>query len=124
MLVAEHDLGGSVTEVAVTDGCGAAIVAGPEATVNPTHLVTFDPNTGQVFSGGASSPAPPVIGPTPGYDLWGLAWRGRTLYVGDRRRGATGYGIHVFDRGEACTLRDTGRTIDLPQRPVALRAAK
>ena len=47
LLVPERDLGGSVAEIAVTKGCGAAIVAGPEPTVNPTSVVTFDPATGQ-----------------------------------------------------------------------------
>lgn len=121
LLVREQALGGSVAEVAVTSGCGAAIIAGKEPTVNPTSVVTFDPKTGQVFSDARA----PVLGPTPGYDLQGLAWRGKRLYVGDRRRGSTGYTIHVFEReGDTCALIHTGRTIDLPQRPVALRAAQ
>jgi len=113
MVVAEHDVDGSVSEVAVRSGCGVAIVAGPQPTVNPTSVVTFDPTTGVVSK--------PVLGPTPGYDLQGLAWRGDTLYVGDRKNLL----IHVLEReGASCTLRDTGRTIALAQRPVALRAAK
>ena len=119
LLVLEKDLGGSVAEVAVTAGCGVAIVAGPEHDVNPTALVTFDPTTGHVLRSAAS----PVLGPTAGYDLQGLAWRGRTLYVGDRRLGASGYPVHVLTDDGACSLTDTGRTIVLPQRPVALRAA-
>lgn len=123
LLVREHDLGGSVSEVAVTDGCGAAIVAGPEHDVNPTSVVIFDPRTGTILAG---LPAP-LLGPTPGYDLQGLAWRGHDLYVGDRRRGANGYPVHIFELarpGTDCTLVDTGRTIDLPAPPVALRTAK
>jgi hypothetical protein len=119
LLVQEKDLGGSVSEVAVTAGCGVAIVAGPEHDVNPTALVTFDPDTGHVLRSVTS----PVLGPTPGYDLQGLAWRDRTLYVGDRRAGAGGYPVHVLTDDGACTLTDTGRTIPLPQPPVALRAA-
>lgn len=120
IVVAEASLEGSVSEVAVTDGCGAAIVAGPEPTVNPTSVLTFDPETGAV--------GPVALGPTPGYDLQGLAWRGDTLYVGDRRPGADGYVIHVLERDVAaetgvCTLRVTGRTISSVQRPVALRPA-
>lgn len=119
ILVRERDLGGSVAEVAVTHGCGAAIVAGPQKDVNPTSLVTFDPTSGRVLT----TLRAPVIGPTPGYDLQGLAWRGRALYVGDRRRSGSGYAVHVLDNDGSCTLTETGRTIDLPQRPVALRAA-
>jgi hypothetical protein len=112
LLVQESALGGSVVEVAVSAACGVAIVAGPEKDVNPTSLVAFDPSSGAVLG--------TLLGPTPGYDLQGLAWRSRTLYVGDRRRGPNGYPVHVFD--DACALRPASRTIDLPQRPVALRA--
>jgi hypothetical protein len=60
LFVSERDLGGSVSEVAVTDGCGVAIVAGPQRDVNPTSLVTFDPVTGKALS----SARAPVLGPT------------------------------------------------------------
>ncbi|HEY8073396.1 MAG TPA: hypothetical protein VIF62_04790, partial [Labilithrix sp.] len=116
LLVKEKDLGGSVAEVAVTSDCGAAIVAGPEPNVNPTSLVSFDPRTGAI-TGRA------VLGPTPGYDLEGLAWRDGSLYVGDRRHVGDGYQVHVFDRSDGCILQQS-RTIDLPQRPVALRPAR
>lgn len=113
LVVPEKDLEGSVAEVAVDGDCGAAIVAGPERTVNPTSVVAFHARDGR--------PSAAVIGPTPGYDLQGLAWRGNLLYVGDRRE----LGIHVLERdGATCALRDTGRTIPLPQRPVALRPVK
>jgi hypothetical protein len=118
LLVAEKDLGASVAQIAVSDGCGAAIVAGPVPNVNPTSLVTFDPSSGKVLRS-ASSPA---LGPTPGYDLQGLAWRDRTLYVGDRRAGSPGYRIHVLERDDACNLHET-RTLEVAQRPVALRPA-
>ncbi len=117
LLVRESALGGSVAEVAVARGCGAAIVAGADA-ANPTSLVTFDPESGVVLS------ESPILGPTPGYDLQGLAWRGDTLYVGDRRRGPSGYAVHVLERTDVCTLRDSGREISLSQQPVALRPAK
>ncbi|MDB4939000.1 MAG: hypothetical protein JWP87_5972 [Labilithrix sp.] len=121
LLVAERDLGGSVSEVAVTDGCGAAIVAGPKQDVNPTSLVTFDPTTGKVLSTAQAA----VLGPTPGYDLQGLAWRGTSLFVGDRRSEGSGFRVHVFDRDPGtCILHEIpARAIDLPQRPVALRPA-
>ena len=115
LLVHEADLGGSVAEVAVTDGCGAAIVAGPTPSVNPTSVVTFDPTTGKVLA--------TVLGPTPGYDLQGLAWRGGALYVGDRRSGPGGYALHVLSNQGACSLVETPTQIILPQPPVALRAA-
>lgn len=121
LVVGERELGGSVAEVAVTAGCGAAIVAGPTPNVNPTSLVTFDPVTGRILTTAAA----PILGPTPGYDLQGLAWRGDTLYVGDRRANGAGYPIHVFRREPGtCTLVATGRSIDVPQRPVTLRAAR
>lgn len=119
MLVREHDLGASVTEVAVTEGCGAAIVAGPEPKVNPTALVTFDPTTGAVLTTFAA----PVLA-TPGFDLQGLVWRDHKLYVGDRRKGSNGfYPVHEFAVTGSCTLQATGKTIDLPQPPVGLQAA-
>lgn len=113
LVVPEKDLDGSVAEVAVDGECGAAIVAGPEKTVNPTSVITFHARDGK--------PSATVLGPTPGYDLQGLAWRGNALYVGDRRE----LSVHVFERdGASCAVRDTGRTIPLSQRPVALRPAK
>jgi hypothetical protein len=120
MLVHEHDLGASVMEVAVTEGCGAAIVAGPVPKVNPTALVTFDPATGAVLSTFAA----PVVA-TPGFDLQGLVWRDGKLYLGDRRQGSNGkYQVHEFARTGACTLQATASTIDLPQPPVGLAAAR
>ncbi len=121
LLVAERDLGGSVAEIAVTDGCGAAIVAGPKKDVNPTSLMTFDPVSGKVLT----SPQSPLLGPTPGYDLEALAWRGNFLYVGDGRSGGSGYPVHIFERDPGtCTLHEvTNRSIALPQRAVALRPA-
>lgn len=120
LIVAEKELGGSVAEVAVTNGCGVAIVAGPAKDENPTSLVTFDPKTGQVFTTALN----PVLGPTPGYDLWGLAWRGDVLYVGDRRREGLGYPVHIFERESGiCNLHEKAQGLTLPQKPVALRGA-
>jgi hypothetical protein len=62
---------------------------------------------------------------TPGFDLQGLVWRDGKLYLGDRRRGTNGkYPVHEFARSNGCTLQATGKTIDLPQPPVGLQAAK
>ena len=121
LLVTEQELGGSVAEVAVTDGCGAAIVGGPQKDVNPTSLVTFDPTSGKVLTSAQAA----VLGPTPSYDLQGLAWRGTSLYVGDRRRGPNGYPVHVFEREPGtCILHEVpSRAFDLPLPPVALRPA-
>lgn len=119
LLVRERDLGASVMEVAVTAGCGVAIVAGP-GDVNPTALVTFEPDTGMFFHTFTS----PLLGPTPGFDLAGLVWRGDKLYVGDRRRGAGGYPIHELALTGRCELTMTGKAIDVPQGPVGLQAAK
>jgi hypothetical protein len=121
LLVRETDLGASVSEVAVTEGCGVAIVGGPLRSVNPTSLVTFDPSSGAVLTTARA----PVLGPTAGYDLQGLAWSGDSLYVGDRRQGDAGFRVHVFERDPGtCILHENpARGIDLPQRPVALRAA-
>lgn len=121
LLVSEAALGGSVSEIAITSGCGAAIVAGPRRDVNPTSLVTFDPSSGQVFTTATTA----VLGPTPGYDLQALAWRGDTLYVGDRRAIASGYRVHAYQRDPGtCTLHEVAaRGIDLPRAPVALRPA-
>lgn len=121
LLVTEQALGGSVTQLAVTNGCAAAIVAGPVPNVNPTAVVTFDPQTGVVSRPASAA----LLGPTPGYDLQGLAWRGDLLYVGDRRAGAKGYRVHVFARDPGtCNLHPVDRAIDLPERPVALKAAQ
>lgn len=119
LLVPERELGASVTELAITERCGAAIVAGPIPNKNPTALVTFDPDTGRVIAPASAA----VLGPTEGFDLQGLAWRDGSLYVGDRRSAAPAYRIHVFSKSDACSLHES-RTIDLPRPPVALRAAR
>jgi hypothetical protein len=117
LLVRERELGASVAEVAVTSGCGAAIVADATAK-NVTSLVTFDPTTGAVVTAAADA----VLGPTEGFDLQGLAWKGDVLLVGDRRRTDRGYAVHAFDRTGACTLVARPDVIFLQQKPIALRA--
>lgn len=119
LLLEERDLAGSVAEISVEGSCGVAIVAGPTKDINPTWLVTFDAVTGQILAGTSA----PVFGPTPGYDLQGLAWRDGRLYVGDRRRGPGGHPVRVFRRvaGEPCRLELDGPPIELPLPAVGLR---
>lgn len=124
LVVRETDLAGSVAEVSVTDGCGAAIVADASSNLNRTSLAIFDPETGEVLTR-------TLLGPTDGFDLQGLAWipasggKPERLLVGDRRASAgRGYPIHVFEReGAACGLRATEDSTFVPQKPIALRAA-
>ena len=120
LLVTEQALGGSVTEIAIREGCGVAIVAGPQQDVNPTALVTFDPATGAVLH----SFAAPVLGPTAGFDLQGLAWQGSTLWVGDRRAVQNQYNVHELTLTGTCELTETGRAIEVPRAPIALLPAK
>ncbi len=123
LLVREHDLGGSVAEVAVTDGCGVAIVT-DASSVNRTSLVTFDPASGVALTTASA----PVLA-TDGFDLRALAWvkaadGAPLLLVGDRRgaSGGRGYAVHVFERSDACTLHMRPDAVFLAQKPVALRA--
>jgi len=108
-----------VSEVAVTDGCAAAIVADPTKDINATSLVTFDPNTGKVHTNATTS-----LLKSAGFDLEGLAFTQGTLYVGDRRRAATGYPIHAFSVGAGCTLSLLPDTLFSPQKPVAIRSPR
>jgi hypothetical protein len=117
LLARERDLGGSVAEVAISGGCGAAIVADATAR-NATSLVTFDVVTGAPFTRAAAA----VLGPTDGFDLQGLAWKGDVLMVGDRRRVERGYAVHAFDRTGTCDLHERADAVFLQQKPVALRA--
>jgi hypothetical protein len=116
LLVREADMGGSVVQIAVTAGCGAAIVADASAMMNRTSLVTFDPDKGTVL-------AKAVLGPTEAYDLQGLAWTqgGRVLLVGDRRPSGGGFPDHVFDAA-GCALTARAAPILVAQKPVAIRA--
>ena len=114
LLASERDLGGSVTQVAISKKCGAAIVADPTPNVNRTSVVMFDAASGQVL-------AKNVVGPTEGFDLSTLAWRGNLLLVGDRRRAAGGFPIHVFEATDACALTLRPDTIFVSQKPVAVR---
>jgi hypothetical protein len=112
LVVGEMALGGSVAEVAVAAGCGAAIVADATAK-NATSLVTFDAATGAVAFG-------PVLA-TDGFDLEGLAWVGKDLVVGDRSGTAKGYAVHVLEAGAGCAVIEKTDGIFLAQKPVAMR---
>lgn len=115
LVIHEADLGGSVAEVGVSGACGVAIVA-DTTTANATSLVTFNASTGAPILPASRSPLA-----TEGYDLWGLAFVSDTLLVGDRRRAANGYPIHVFDMAADCTLSERRNAIFLPLPPVAIR---
>jgi hypothetical protein len=108
----ETDLGGSVAEVSVSAGCGAAVVADATA-ANATSLALFDPGTGDVVASASASPFA-----APGFDLEGLAWSGDTLLVGDRRRASSGYPVHVFDG--ACAPVARADAVFLPLPPIAV----
>lgn len=122
LIVDERALGGSVAQVAVQDTCGAAIVFGPEPDVNPTELVTFvAPDSAASLASAGTVLARKILA-TAGFDLRGLAWKGNTLYVGDRRPLQAGYRIHKFERVDAngtCELRPAGEIV-VPQQPAAL----
>ena len=96
LVATEPDLGGSVTEVTVSSGCGVAIVASAVTNVNATSLVTFDPTSGAVLADASSSPLA-----TSGFDLEGLTWVGGAVAVGDRERVSDGFPVHVFEIGRA-----------------------
>ena len=119
LVVHEADLGGSVTEVAVSGSCGAAIVA--DATVvNATSLVTFDPTSGAAIAPAAQSPFA-TTGSGGGFYLQGTLWLGADLYVGDRRRASNGYPVHGFRASATCGLSLQPDAIFLPLPPVELR---
>jgi len=87
-IVAEDALGGSATEAILAGPTEAyAIAAGPEAGVNPTRVVAFDPETGKVTR---------VLAEAAGYYHWGLALAGDHVAVGDRTPGRAR--IVFFDR--------------------------
>jgi hypothetical protein len=114
----ETDLGGSVSEVAVSAGCGVAIVADATA-VNATSLVTFD-----VQSGAAIAPASQSPLPTAGFDLEGLDLVAGAFAVGDRRRASSGYPVHVFDASPACDLTERADKVFLPLPSVTVRVVQ
>ncbi|MGD0528242.1 MAG: hypothetical protein ABSE49_24115 [Polyangiaceae bacterium] len=108
----ETDLGGSVAEVDVAGGCGAAIVA-DATSVNATSLALFDATSGAVVTPSSASPLA-----TSGFDLEGLAWVGGAMLVGDRTRASSGYPVHVFDG--ACAPVERADAVFLPLPPIAV----
>ncbi len=122
LVAREPDLGGSVAQVAVSGGCGVAIVA-DATSANATSLVTFDPTTGHTIAGGgADAGAGTSPFATAGFDLEGLAWVDGALLAGDRStRAATGYPVHAFDVTGACALSMRPDSVFLPLPPIAVR---
>lgn len=114
LVVPEARLGGSVGQVVVSGSCGAAIV-GDATAVNATSLVTFDAGTGAPVATASHSPIA-----TGGFDLEGLSWVGSDLLVGDRRRAASGYPIHVLAGNSACTVMERANPVFVPMQPVAV----
>jgi len=114
----ETDLGGSVSEVAVSAGCGVAIVADATA-VNATSLVTFDAVSGAPVAPASQSPLP-----TAGFDLEGLDSVAGAFVVGDRRRASSGYPVHAFDASPACVLTEQPDKVFLPLPPVTVRVVQ
>ena len=113
LVAPETALGGSVAQVSVSAGCGAAIVADATLHVNAESLALFDPATGQVLAPASASPLA-----TGGFDLEGLSWSSGALLVGDRRRVSSGYPVHVFDGACAPVQRADGVFLPLP--PIAV----
>jgi streptogramin lyase len=118
LVVHEVDLGGSVSEVSVSAGCGAAIVA-DATSANATALVTFDPASGAVRLDASHSPLS-TAGAGGGFFLEGLTWLNGSLLIGDRRRAADGYPVHRL-AADACTLTAQPDSIFLPLPAVAVR---
>lgn len=93
-IVSEAALGGSATEVVLASPTEAyAIAAGAEAGVNPTRVVAFDPDTGEVTR---------VLAEASGYYHWGLALAGEHVVVGDRTPGSAR--VVLFDRGSGAQV--------------------
>ena len=113
LVALENALGGSVAQVTVSAGCGAAIVADATLHVNAESLALFDPATGQVLAPASASPLA-----TDGFDLEGLTWARGALVVGDRRRASSGYPVHVFDG--ACAPVERADGVFLPLPPIAV----
>ena len=107
-------LGGSVAEVAVSKGCGVAILAAPIHDLNPTSVITFDAASGARLA--------ELVPSTGNFDLQGLAWRGDTLFVGDRRPGPDGFVLHAYERDPSAGRRITHPVAREPL-PAARRAA-
>jgi hypothetical protein len=116
LLVPESLLDGSVVETSVAGRCGAAIVAGATANVNPTRAVLFD-----AINGGSVRELLPK---TPGFDYYGIGITGEKgkhiLWIGDRRSVGGRYALHRFALADDCTPTPLA-DVFIAQKPVALR---
>ncbi len=97
LLASERALGGSVGAVAFSGGCGAAIVLGPSP-ANPTSLVLFDALSGEIRMGKVTSPLK-----SDQFSLTALAFRGSSLFVGDKRKSERGYPLDRLTIAGDCT---------------------
>jgi hypothetical protein len=115
LIARESDIGASVDQLSVANGCVTAIVMGG-GTSNPTSLVGVDAATGSVVT-----PLSAGFLSTSGFDLAGLASlpSGETL-VGDRRPvTGKGFAVHVVTTSSACGLSMRSSDLYVPQPPVA-----
>jgi hypothetical protein len=115
LIVRESDIGASVDQLSVANGCITAIVMGGGMT-NPTSLVSVDAATGSVVT-----PLSAGFLSTSGFDLAGLAplSSGETL-VGDRRAvTGLGFAVHVVSASSSCALALRPSNLYTPQPPVA-----
>jgi hypothetical protein len=119
LLVREADLGGNAVEVAVSERCGAVLLADSSAD-NRVSLAMVDAESGAVL-------ARDLAGPSASFDagLRGIAWvrSGRVLLAGDRTRTERGYPIHAFSRDDACRLTKLDDRIFVSQPPLSLAGA-
>jgi hypothetical protein len=98
IMIPETTFGASVSEIAVSSNCGAAITADATPTVNATSLVTFALDGSKV--------SPPALS-TPGFSLRGLLWTNEApprLLVGDATNSGGTFYVHVFSADAACVL--------------------
>jgi len=117
LLVRESDIGASVDQVSVTDGCGTAIVMGP-GPLNVTSVISFDP-----VAGGILTPLDAGLLATPaGFKLAGMAWLpGGVNVIGDRTGvDGRGFALHALLASTGCALRQQPETLLAPQGPVAI----
>ena len=111
-LISETALGGSVDEVVWAGPTEAyAIVLGPQATINPTSVVAFNPQTGKVHT---LAQAPWFTDPAngQGYVHVGLALDGDVLLVGDHDEDAPA--ILVFSRATGEQLAPIPPSVEAP----------
>ena len=120
LLAHEADLGGSVTEIALETGCGAAIVANavPSRERDLARVVRSDYEETSMYPTAASplTTSPDSISKASPVDFR------RALHVGDRQRAAGGYPLHAFTADANCALTELPDAIFSPQQPIAIKA--